>query len=340
VSETKLKAGMLYTVTIRRKDNQALRTADCAALSVVPIPLNSEVEVLRGVVGVGENGDYTVDGAPVNLRRQKYSVERMGITAPSITDITLGTVGAQQGMSICNGVVFQLYSNNVLVLMDYTTGQTISELNVKSDHGDTIDFSDEYYADGDEFPLAYITADSNPAKVYVTRITRTTTQLIKTYTFPLDKTGYYAGHSLDPLNRIMYQVGYSEASFGTNENGTNYMIVSVWDLKEAETDNGDGTFTPAFVRSFKTPFIQTVQGQAYVNGLIACVSSHNQLPTNSRIVFIDPDKGKIVSVLSEFPDNIKNELELEGIAFVEEEYSTSMVFVANGGAFFRVRLSN
>ena len=338
VKETTLRAGGLYTLVMKRMDEGAIRTPECNKLLTIPVPLNGEVEALRAAVG--EGGDYTVDGAAVNLQKQKYSVKQLGFWSPPIADITLGNVYAHQGMTICNGVVFQLYSNDVLVLMDYTTGNTIAELGVKSDHGDTLDFSNDYYAEGDEFPLAYITADSNTAKVYVTRITRTATQLVKTYTFPLEKTGFYAGHSLDPLNRIIYQVGYSENSFGTDENGTNYMIVSVWDLKEAETDNGDGTFTPAFVRSFKTPFIQTVQGQAYINGLIACVSSHNQYPTNSRVVFIDPDKDKIVSVMSEFPNNIKNDLELEGIAFVEETNSTVMVLVANGGAFFRVQLSN
>ena len=338
VNEAYLEAGHLYTIAIKKVDDSTIRPHDYMKLLVIPCPLKKDVDEIREMVRIPENSVYTVGGNPIEMKKQRYAVEQMDIAAPPIADITQGSVYAHQGMTIKNGVIFQLYSNDVVVLMDYATGLTISELKINSAHGDTIDFSNEYYADGDEFPLAYITADSNPAMVFVVRITRTSTELVKTYTFPLDKTGYFAGHSLDAMNKILYQVGYTEASYGTDDNGTNYMIVSAWDLKDV-TDNGDGTYTPRFMKSFKTPFIRTAQGQAYFNGLIACVSSHNQLPTNSEIIFIDPDREKVVSVLSEFPENVKTQLELEGIAFVEEGNAYSMVLVANGGAFFKVRFT-
>ena len=279
---------------------------------------------------------YSVSGVPINVDVQKYNVDAMTVVSKSPSAITVGEVNSNQGMAICNGVIFQLYSNDVVELIDYETGEIIADLTIKSDHGDCIDFSDEYYQQGDEFPLAYITADTNPAKVYVNRITRTGTTLIKTLTFPLDKTGYYAGHALDATNKIIYQVGYTENSYYLDENGTNFMIVSVWDLKSL-TDNGDDTFTPEFIKSFKLPFLITTQGQAFFDNKIVTVSSHFS-NTITRIVFIDCASEKIVSVIEDLPTTIKN-VECEGVSFVKESNKYVMVIKPNNTNYYKVNFN-
>lgn len=282
----------------------------------------------------GETYNHTNNTAAVPVERQKYNVSQMSVT--STPDSEIGGVSSNQGFAICNGVIFQLYSNDKVELIDLETGTSIAVLNITSAHGDIIDFSNEYYADGDEFPLAYITADTTPAKVYVNRITRTGTELVKTYIFPADKTGYYAGHTLDPVNKIIYQVGYTENSYYQDPNGTNYLIVSVWDLKDV-TDNGDNTFTPAFIKSFNIPFYTTLQGQAFFNGLIVAVSSHWS-NAETKVLFIDPGKEAITTLLDDFPTAIKNS-ECEGIAFVPDGNKYYSVIKPNNTTYWRVDFS-
>lgn len=283
---------------------------------------------------INPNYTYNVNGETFNVKKQGYNVEQMTIESTPVADIE--GVTACQGMAICNGVIFQLYSNNKIELIDFETGTSIAILDITSDHGDTIDFSNEYYADGDEFPLAYITADTTPAKVYVNRITRTGCTLVKTYTFPADKTGYYAGHTLDPVNKILYQVGYTENNFNTDPNGTNNMIVSKWDLKNV-TDNGNDIYTPAFVSSFTIPFIYTVQGQAFFDGKIVCVSSYSGTPP-THIYFIDPANERISTIMSDLPSGLANS-EAEGVAFVLERNKYYMVIKTNNTNFYRVDFS-
>lgn len=277
---------------------------------------------------------YTNNTPALNTKRQKYNVEQMSVQSTPAGDIIPNS--SNQGMTIYNGVIFQLYSNDKVELIDLDTGASIAILDITSDHGDTIDFSNEYYEEGDEFPLAYITADTTPAKVYVNRITREGTTLVKTYVFPADKTGYYAGHSLDPANMVLYQVGYTENSYYQDPNGTNYLIVSVWDLKNV-TDNGNDTYTTAFMRSFKLPFYTTLQGQAFFNGLIVVVSSHWE-NAETKVLFIDPGKEAITTLLDNFPSSVKN-VECEGIAFVPDGDKYYSVIKTNNTHYYRIDFS-
>lgn len=280
---------------------------------------------------ISKNYAYSAAGVALPTSKTVYNMELLPVTSTPVVDVQ--GVSSYQGFTINNGVIFQLFSDNKVELIDYTTGEQIAMLDITSDHGDTIDFSNEYYQDGDEFPLAYITAETTPAKVYVNRITRTGTTLVKTYTFPADKTGYYAGHSLDPVNKILYQIGYTENSYYQDPNGTNYLIVSVWDLKTV-TDNGNNVYTPAFVRSFKLPFYTTLQGQAFFNGLLFVVSSHWSNP-DTIIIVIDPSSDTICNVMTEFNSVIKTE-ETEGLAFVENGNKYDMILKPNEPRYYKV----
>lgn len=291
--------------------------------------LGYEVETLQPT-----QYQYTNNTDAINVNNQKYNVTQMTVNSTPVSNVDDAT--SNQGMTVCNGVIFQLYSNNKVELIDLVTGSSIAVLDITSDHGDTIDFSNEYYDAGDEFPLALVTADTTPAKVYVNRITRNGCTLVKTYTFPADKTGYYAGHSLDPINKILYQVGYTENSYYQDPNGTNYLIVSVWDLKYV-TDNGNNTATPAFVRSFKLPFYTTLQGQAFFDGQIVAVSSHWS-STQTKVIFIDPGKEAITTVLDDFPTAIKN-TECEGIAFVPEDNKYYSIIKPENTNYYRIDFS-
>ena len=171
----------------------------------------------------------------------------------------------------------------------------------------------------------YVTADTNPAKVYINRVTTTSSQLIKTLTFPLEKTGYYAGASIDFENHILYMLGYSEQNYQTDDGGNNKTVISKWDLSNL-TDNGDNTFTPEFISSYERPFIYVMQGQQFHDGMIWVASGG----TNVRgyVYALDPSDGSLLYTI-----DTNTTTELEGIAFISYK---EMVFGLQGGVYKKV----
>jgi hypothetical protein len=210
-----------------------------------------------------------------------------------------------------------------------TTRTLIAEYSLTSGHGDCIDFSNEYYDSGDEFPLAYITADTVPPKVYVNRLTRTGATLIRTLKFSVDKVGYYAGHAVDSDGMRIIELGYKNNSYNTND-GTNYMICTVWDLKTL-TDNGDGTYTPSLIKSFKLPFMTTTQGQCFFRGRLYTASSDYGVTNTTNIYVIDIGNESIISVIGDFPTEIKDR-EAEGVFFILDGDKYAMYIDAQNGS--------
>ena len=268
------------------------------------------------------SASYHYDGNLLDFKKSGYDV----LDLFSVPTKPSGATGSQ-AFAINNGVLFQLYNDNKVTLVDFSSGSVIGTLDINSDHGDSIDFSNEFYDLSDEFPLAYITADTTPAKVYVVRITRNTTSLIRTLYFgDISKTGYMAGHCLDKYNNVLYMVGYTENSYYLDDSGTNLMIVSKWDLNNCAT-NQDGTITPMFIDSFTVPFIRTAQGQQYFREKIYIVSSHNLAggyPIDTKVYVIDPFKKTVTNILTDFPPTIKD-VETEGIDFVLDGTEYCMV---------------
>lgn len=267
-----------------------------------------------------------------NSDRRSSLIEKLANNSGNVTVDELFPVAqtpegcfANQGFAIFNDVLFQLYNDNKIVLSDFRNGAMISRLDIASLHGDTIDFSNEYYSEDDEFPLAYITIDTNPATVHVVRITRESSDLIRVYSFPDIKiTGYYAGHCLDAANRLLYLVGYANESYYLDDN--NKMIVTCWDL-QSFTENEDKTITPNLIDSYTIPFIITVQGQRLYQDKIYLLSSHNgvgEIGIDTRIIIIDPKERRVVGCFDQFPEKIKR-TECEGIEFVTQAESISMI---------------
>lgn len=273
--------------------------------------------------------DYKYNtGLSDGFKNIKFNIEQKSYTIPSLATINSAlntTVTSAQGGTYYGGVYFQLYSNNAIALIDYETGETINIMQIQSSHGDTIDFSNEFYDANDEFPLALITADSNPAMVYVVRITRTACTLINTLRFAQESTGYYAGHTYDPLNKTIWMVGYTENSYYLNENGTNLMKVSKWSIDNIQTDQ------PTYVSTFNLPFMITVQNQAMFNGDLWLLSSHNGaggIAIDTKIYVVDLANQRIKAILNDFPTTIKTH-ECENFAFVPNGNKYDLGFVEN-----------
>lgn len=248
----------------------------------------------------------------------------------SISSMFSPSVSPMQGFDIYNGVIFQFLASgsvsNKMMTINAQTGAVINgNISAASDHGDSASFSNTFYAESDDFPLLYVTADTNPAKVYVNRVTESSSTLIQTLSFPLDKAGYYAALCLDVENQIAYMVGYSEQNYQTDDGGNNKTVISKWDLSNL-TANQDGSYTPAYVSSVERAFIYVMQGQQFHDGML-WISSGG---TNVRgyVYALDPATGELLYTVDS-----ESTTEIEGIAFTSPY---EMVFGLQGGTYKKV----
>lgn len=255
---------------------------------------------LQGVYDI--NGNYIPLSEPVEPLPLDYSQY-------TITDLFTYAANHFNGFDVYDGIIAQLKTNNQLYLFNLATHETIATgLSITSAHGDSASFSSEKYQVYDEFPLLYVTSDSSPAYVYVNRITRTETALVKSLLFPLDKAGYYAAHAYDEKNKIMYMVGYSEQNFQSDDGGNNKTVVSKWDMTQL-TDNG-GSYTPQFISRYERDFIYTMQGQQFFDGYIWITSGYNN-GGNQYVYAMNPSDG-----LTEHTITLDDHIEVEGLAWV------------------------
>ena len=278
---------------------------------------------------------YAVDGSNLqnafNINGESVYSGGIDYSNYEITDYCAVSLSPTQGFDIYNGIIFQFMANasnvsNRMATINAGTSTIINNnVSAISDHGDSASFSSEFYAAGDAYPLIYVTSDTNPAKVYINRVTTTSSQLIKTLSFPLNKTGYYAAACCDFANNILYMIGYSEENYQTDDGGNNKAIISKWDLSNL-TDNGDDTYTPAYVSSVERPFIYVMQGQQFHDGLLWISSG----ATNTRgyVYALNPSNGNLLYTV-----DTNTTTELEGIAFLSD---AEMVFGLQGGTYKKV----
>ena len=275
---------------------------------------------------------YNLNGAPIS---KAYNVNGELVFDETVVDYSNFTTSAfcsasvsnMQGFDIYDGVIFQFKAStsvpNRMVTINASTGEIIRDNIVsKSDHGDSASFLSVKYEPTDDYPLIYVTADTNPCKVYVNRVTLTSSTLVKTFVFPLDKTGYYGAHAYDEEHQIMYIVGYTEQNYQTDDGGNNKTLVSIWDMSSL-TDNGDNTYTPRFVSSYERPFIYTIQGQQFHDTMIWIASGGTG--SSQYIYALDPEDGTQC-----FKINLNTNVEVEGLSFIS---STEMVVGFQGGTY-------
>ena len=273
------------------------------------------------VIGDIAIGSYDVDGNPLNSH-----VDYSDYTSEPYCSVSISQM---QGFDIYNDVIFQFRANsstvsNVMCTIDAVNKQIIKNgIQSVSDHGDSASFSSEKYDANDDYPLIYVTADTTPCKVYVNRVTQTSSELIKTFVFPTDKAGYYGAHAYDEQNNIMYIVAYTEQNYQTDNGGSNKTLVSAWNMADL-TDNGDGTFTPTFISSFTRPFIYVMQGQQFHDNMIWIASGYTG-STKSYIHAISPINGAL-----KYTVDLNTTTEVEGMSFISDH---DMVVGLAGGIY-------
>lgn len=291
-------------------------------------------------------GVYSIDGQQLNSVYNlsgtavisAYDINGNNVLAEPEVDYASYTVDKSyrsfsisgcQGFCIYDNILFQFQAapsgSNMATanIINLPYGSQYGSISVTGDHADSTSFSSEFYEEGDQFPLLYVTSDSSPAKVYVNRVTTTAATLIKTLSFPLANTGYYAAHAYDDENQIMYMVGYSQQNYVSDGGGTNKTVVSKWDMSSL-TQNQDGTYTPTFISSYERPFIYVMQGQQFHDGMIWIASGYS---AGSNVYAMNPADGTF-----EYTFDLETTAEVEGIDFMTD---TEMVVGFQGGNYWK-----
>ena len=265
-------------------------------------------EILEGFVVFAKstsemNYEYDTDGGFFTIKKNKYGVKESSITR-------LPDSKPQQGIGYCNGMLFQSYSDNdvrKIGIIDLASNSIIATLSASGlGHGNNIAFTDIYDEEEDEFPLALVSDTTDPPKIHIVKFTRESVTIKNTITLDHSISGYYANAQYDPLNGIMYTIGYTEDSWRLDEHGTNRMIIAKWSYNSG---------TPIFIDSFTVPFIQTTQGSFFYDGKIFVISSAES-STNTMIYVIDVTAKRVLSILKDFPSRVKTN-ETEGICLID-----------------------
>lgn len=214
-----------------------------------------------------------------------------------------------QAFSIYDGKIAQARETYALYIVDLETGTKLREVSMDFGHGNSCQFSNEFYADGDEFPLFYI----RNSGIWVYRIVNTSSTLIRKYSFSTNDIGtYVAGFGVDSANKRMYTASYTEGDYQTK---TGQLRICLWDMDDV-TDLGNNTYTMELLDSNDFDWFtkyEAVQGCCYHDGYFFVSTGM----TNSQqyVVLIGED-----SLTIEHEITIGNTTEIEGCAWVNDDY--------------------
>lgn len=217
--------------------------------------------------------------------------------------------GSAQGFDIHNGIAFQCWGTGKLAIIDVVNKVLLKQdVGCANSHNNGASFSNEYYENGDEFPLFYICADSG---ITGYRVTRTSSERVKTYTYVGDTGARLGGGGIgfDNENDVVYTFTYSTNSW-TSSADNNKFVVTKADFKKA-IDNGDGTFTPIVLAQYEYSFIYCIQSPHFHDGLFWLPSGNGG--SNQHIYGMNPETGEILYTI-----NVGSDIEIEGVTFISD----------------------
>lgn len=197
----------------------------------------------------------------------------------------------------------------------------LASMEIETEHGSGMQFSNEYYEEGDDFPLLYVGGWIDNL-IQVIRITKSenvwSAEIVRTLYIPTSE-GYFMAPSVDNENNILYCYGYTDDSV---EVTGNKMVLLKCDLSDL-TDNGDGTYTPDILSRIETPYLGIMQGRKYYNNRLYIGFAETSSPHNSRIVVVDVSNGETKTIVDMTPVTTS---ENEGICYKIEQNKISWFF--------------
>jgi len=268
------------------------------------------------------NGDslltvYDINGSPIALKNDysNYTFAEL---------INKGPVGSDwiQGIAYYDGVIFQL-GDNKFQTIDMETGEYITDgyaTMANAGHGNSAQFSNEFYSNSDRFPLLYVsTNNQTPNYVRVYRMTDTTATLIKSYLLNTSEDGYFTDSCVDSENEYLYTIGYLEENWQTQTAG-NVLVLTKRDLNDL-TDNGNGIYTAKLLSRMELSYWEyAAQGCCFYDDYIWMTFGGGSSPNN--IYAIDPETG-----VKAYTVTIPNNREPEGLAWVLDKTDSPWMLV-------------
>lgn len=205
-----------------------------------------------------------------------------------------GATETSQDIEIFGDYMFVAFSGTEQInVYSLTSRALLAEIPIDTHHGTGMQFSGEYYNEGDTFPLLYIGGWTDQL-VAALRITETdgswTATAVRTITIPTE-CGYYPAPSIDAKHNVLYCYGYKQASNGGDDNA---MVLSKFDLN-TQTNNGDGTYSAKLLSTFESPYLGVIQGRKYYQGRLYVGFTDEGATRNSRLVVVDAATGDVKS---------------------------------------------
>ena len=281
-----------------------------AGFSALPLAL---ADIMTAVTPTGYS--YHSIGKKIDLSAQGFNIKGASYSLPAPSAVHEG-LESRQDFDIFNNVLFQLFSDNYVALVNIETGSVIASYAISSGHGNSCQFSNEFYDPSDNYPLLYCFGYSNNM-VYVNRVTDNEATLIKTY--KLNDNGFRFSGGLDSQNNRLITIHFAKNS--STDETDNYNVISVWDLNDVAVDNDDNTLIPKLIKQTIIPFFPIVQGCFWFKQALYVVSGSYSAGSNPvKLTAFDSD-GNIITSITDFPDAIKRS-EGEGISFykVKDKY--------------------
>lgn len=267
------------------------------------------------------NYTKTFSGEIINTKIQKYlpTLYAFNPIQPDPNNFEI-----PQDIAYYNNALFTCFNGaKIIMIQNAETGAEIARVqNSNIGHANTCMFSNEFYDVSDDYPLLYVSPEDG-GNINVFRITTSALTLVKQYFVDTSETGYYMNMCLDAINNLLYTFGYTENSYDSDPNGTNFTIMCCFDLKNT-TLGENNTIIPTLLFKKSLPFIQTHQGNTFFNNRIWMVSS-DYTKHNTQIYVISPD-GIITNIIGDFDSKIKNS-ECEGITFYPNEDKYNMLLL-------------
>lgn len=278
------------TYAIANGANYALST------SIKVSDYTCEIVYLYGVMATligtvaGTKGAYAYTGEKIPSKVHYFGSEtlfRMNYDGGAMTS---------QDIEIHGDYMFVGFSGTEKILVySLATKALVAEMSVATYHAGGMQFSGEYYASGDPFPLLYAGGEwSN--KIAVIRIQNDggvwSATEVRTLYIPTEQ-GHGVCPSIDAKNNIMYGYAFGVESYYAPNN---YMVLTKWDLNRL-TENADGTYTPALLSECECPYVGVTQGRKYLQGRIYLGVASTGSPHNAKFIALDAGTGDVVTTI-------------------------------------------
>lgn len=291
-----LKAGEHFLLNLAHSDDSAITPAESDNLQIM-----DSADLYQ----------YRITGKKIDLSVQGFNVVKQPYDLPLPRAIHEGLT-SRQDFDIYDGVLFQLYSDNYVALLNLDTGSVIASYPLNSGHSNSCQFSEEFYDSSDRFPLLYCFGyDDNYC--YVNRVTDSGAELIQTYYLQTD--GYRFSGGVDSKNNRLITIHFTKNS--STDISNNHNIVTVWDLNKV-TDDGNGHLIPSIVKQTDIPFLPVVQGCTWFKDALYVTSGYyDPYRVTVKLTAFDTG-GNVVTEITDFPSEIKQG-EAEGITFYKSQ---------------------